>query len=132
EMSGSRLALVADDLRLANTIGAHLKKHLGQPAFVCKYCSIRDNLGPDTDGVLVLAAASATEAKQAFRLVQEISLQKWPPVILVLAGDEATRTKELACLTPYVAQQLHWPEDASLLPGLVTERRGRGREFSDT
>ena len=118
-MSGSRLALVADDLRLANTIGAHLKKQLGAPTVVCRYSSIRDVLGPDTDGVLVLAAASTVDAKQAFRLVQEISLQKWPPVILVLAGDEAVKTKELSCLAPYVAQQLHWPEDASLLPGLV-------------
>jgi two-component system response regulator HydG len=131
-MSGSRLALVADDVRLANTIGAHLKKHLGQSAFVCKYCSIRDRLGPDTDGVLVLTAASAAEAKQAFRLVQEVALQKWPPVILVVAGDEAARTKDLTGLTPYVARQLHWPEDASLLPGLVKERLGHGREFSES
>ena len=36
-MSGSRLALVADDLRLANLIGAHLKKQLGEAAFVCKF-----------------------------------------------------------------------------------------------
>src|SRR5437867_3767347 len=117
-MSGSRLALVADDIRLANTIGAHLKKHLGQPPFVCKFSSIRDLLGPDTDGVMVLAAASAADAKQAFRLVQEISLQKWPPVILVLAGDEAIGTKDLTCLSPFIAQQLHWPEDAALLAGL--------------
>src|SRR5207253_3289804 len=53
------------------------------------------------------------------------------PVILVLAGDEAVRSKELTSLTPYVAQQLHWPEDASLLPGLVKERLSHGREFSD-
>src|SRR5207249_274538 len=34
-------------------------------------------------------------------------------------------------LNPYVAQQLQWPEDASLLAGLVKERLGHGREFSD-
>src|SRR5438046_286607 len=112
-MSGSRLALVADDLRLANTIGAHLRKQLGQPALLCKYSSIREQLGPDTDGLLVLAAASAADAKQALRLVQEISLQRWPPVILVVAGEEATRSKDLASVTGYVVQQLSWPEDAA-------------------
>jgi two-component system response regulator HydG len=130
-MSGSSIALVADDVRLANTIGAHLKKHLGVQAVLCKYSSVRELLGPDTDGVLVLAAASAADAKQVFRLVQEITLQKWPPAILILAGEEAAHTKDLTCLTAYVAQQLHWPEDASLLPGLVKERLGQGREFSE-
>ena len=130
-MSGSRLALVGDDVRLANTIGAHLKKHLGLQALLCKYTSVREVLGPDTDGVLVVTAVSAADAKQAFRLVQEITLQKWPPVILILAGDEAARTKDLTSLTSYVAQQLHWPEDASLLAGLVKERLGQGSEFCE-
>jgi transcriptional regulator with PAS, ATPase and Fis domain len=130
-MSGSRLALVADDARLANTIGAHLKKHLGLQALLCKYNTVHEILGPDTDGVLVLTAVSAADAKQAYRLVQEITLQKWPPVLLILAGDEAAHTKDLTSLTSYVGQQLHWPEDASLLPGLVKERLGQGSEFSE-
>src|SRR5437016_9809018 len=79
-MSGSRLALVADDPRLANAIGAHLKKTLGQMAYVCPFASIREHLGPDTDGVLVLAATASADAKLIVRLVQEVNLQKWPPI----------------------------------------------------
>jgi two-component system response regulator HydG len=131
-MSGSRLALVADDLRLANLIGTHLKKQLGETAFVCKFDCIRDRLGPDTDGVLVLTAASAADAKQVLRLVQDISMQKWPPAILVVAADEAARSKELANFGGYIVQQLHWPDDASLLAGLVKDRLGQGHEFSES
>ncbi len=131
-MSGSRLALVADDSRLANAIGAHLKKALGQHALICQFASIRDHLGPDTDGVLLLAAAASADAKQIVRLVQEIYLQRWPPIILVVAGDAAARSKDLACLEAYVAHQLHWPEDAAVLVSLVKERLGRGRNFTGT
>jgi transcriptional regulator with PAS, ATPase and Fis domain len=131
-MSGSRLALVADDPRLASAIGAHLQKTLGQSVFGCTFDSIREHLGPDTDGVLVLAAASAAEAKQVLGLVQEIALQKWPPTILVLAGEAAARSHDLACLQGYIAQELHWPEDAALLTGLVKERMGRGHGFGNT
>ena len=131
-MSGTRLALVAEDPRLASAIAGHLQKTLGQAALVCKYDTVREHLGPDTDGVLILAAASAGEAKQVLRLVQEVALQKWPPTILVLAGEASARCKELACLEAYVAQELHWPEDASLLAGLVKERLGRGSVFPGT
>jgi DNA-binding NtrC family response regulator len=131
-MSGSRLALVAEDLRLANAIATHLEKTLGQSALIRKFDSIREHLGPDTDGVLILAAASAAEAKLVLRLVQEIALQKWPPTILVLAGEASARCKDLARLEAYVAQELHWPEDAALLAGLVRERLGRGSVFPGT
>src|SRR5438128_11982033 len=110
-MSGSRLALVADDARLASAIGTHLQKALGQAAFVCKFGTIREHLGPDTDGVMVLAASSPADAKQIHRLVQEVSLQHFPATILVLAG-EAGRSEELAGLHSYVQRHIHWPEQA--------------------
>jgi DNA-binding NtrC family response regulator len=132
EMSGSRLALVADDARLANAIGTHLKKVLSQPAFVCRFGSVREKLGPDTDGVLILVAATAADTKQVVQLVQEISLQKWPPIILVLSAEVALHSTDLDGLNSYITQQLQWPDDAPLLVGLVKERLGKGREFSET
>jgi transcriptional regulator with PAS, ATPase and Fis domain len=118
---------------------------------MCTYAAIRPYVGPDTDGVLLLAASSVAEAKQAVRLVQEIALQKWPPSVLVVATESAGRAKEWACLrqgtwgrdgeargaskkgsagTPGsspLIPLLTWPHDASLLMGLVKERLGRGR-----
>ena len=77
-MSGSHLALVADEPRLARALEASLHKALGQPVLVCAFDAIREYLGPDTDGVLVLAAASPADLKQIVRLAQELSLKKWP------------------------------------------------------
>jgi DNA-binding NtrC family response regulator len=128
-MSGSRLALVAEDPALTNAIATHLQKTLGQSALICRFDTIPDQLGPDTDGVLILASASAAGAKQVLRLVQEIAIQKWPPTILVLAGQGPDRGKHSGFLAAHVAQELRWPEDASLLAGLVRERLGRGSVF---
>src|SRR5438132_3919880 len=130
-MSGSRLALVADDARLASAIGSHLQKVLGQAAFVCKFASIKDLLGPDTDGVTVLAASTPADAKQVLRLVQEISLQHFPPTILVLAGEAADECEELAGVQARVHRQIRWPEQAAVLAGLIKDRLGRGQPFTD-
>src|SRR5438105_13681261 len=75
-MSGSRLALVADDARLASAIGSHLQKALGQAAFVCKFASVRELLGPDTDGVAVLAASSPARTRQVVRRGREITMEQ--------------------------------------------------------
>ncbi len=154
-MPGSRLALVAEDQRFATLIQTHLKKTLGQSAFLCKYEAIRDHLRHDTDGLVLLAATSAADAEQILRLVQEIYLQKMPAVILVVeTADGSVEVAELAhppgepwasphggssllspassylaCLDPYVAARLHWPADTGLLVELVKDRLGRGRPF---
>jgi transcriptional regulator with PAS, ATPase and Fis domain len=145
-MPGSRLALVAEDQRFATLIQAHLKKTLGQSAFLCKYEAIRDYLRHDSDGLVLLAATSAADAEQILRLVQEIYLQKLPAVLLVIETTDGNLDGELghnplaanllspassylACLDPYVAGRLHWPADAGLLVELVKERLGRGRTF---
>jgi two-component system response regulator HydG len=159
-MSGSRVALVADDQRLASTIQGHLKKVLGQGVFQCTLESVRNHLGRETDVLLLLATASAAESETVFRLVQEIYIQKLPPIIMIVAGEAPpavagapgwppfahapsalpfTRAAAapaggvmLAALDPYVARRLRWPEDAALLAQLVRERIGRLREFLAT
>ena len=130
-MTGSRLALVGDDQRLSGAIGTYLKKTLGTSPFLCNFGTIRENLGPDTDGVLVLIVTSGTDAKNVLRLVQEVTLQKWPPTILVTTSDDTTRCKDLAILEPYIAQEFRWPEDASMLAGMVKDRLGRGQSFME-
>src|SRR2546428_421862 len=109
-MSGSRLALVADDARLASAIGSHLQKALGQAAFVCKFASIRELLGPDTDGVVVLAASSPADVKQILRLVQEITLEQFPITMLVVTSDAADLSRELDQIDSRIHRRLQWPE----------------------
>src|SRR5438105_15253480 len=88
-MSGSRLSLVADDQRFDSAIQTHLKKSLGQPAFECDLTTIGHHLDRDTDALLLLAAASTTEADRVYRLVQEICLQKLPPIIMIVERADA-------------------------------------------
>jgi DNA-binding NtrC family response regulator len=131
-MSGSRLALVADDPRLAGAIQAHLKKALGQCLFHCKFEAIRQHLGADTDGLLLLAAASAAEAEQVLGLVQEIYLQKMPPILLIVEAQSPADRRNLDGLDAYVAGRLHWPDDAGKLVEQVRQRLGRGHTFVGT
>jgi DNA-binding NtrC family response regulator len=124
-MSGSRVALVADDQRLAGLLQAHLKRTLGQglPQYTLE--AVRLHVSRASDGLLLLAANSPAESDAVLRLVQEIYLQKLPPVIMILAGDQPGAAEELAGLDMYVAQRLRWPDDAALLAQLVCERLGR-------
>jgi len=128
-MNGSRLALVADDQRLAGTIQAHLKKALGQTAFQCDLDSIRNHLNRDTDGLVLLATNSALEAEKILRLVQEIYLQRLPPILLIAEGEGLAAISSLARLDQYVADRLSWPDDATRLVQLVRDRAGRVRNF---
>jgi DNA-binding NtrC family response regulator len=127
-MTGNRLALVSDDPRLAGDIQAHLKKVLGQAVFQCSLETIHQHLGRESEGLLLLAAAAPAEAERISRLVQEIYLQKLPPIIMIVE-DEGLAGPDLAALEPYVARRLCWPADAGVLTTLIRERLGRVRDF---
>jgi two-component system response regulator HydG len=130
-MSGSRIALVAADPQLAEAIQAHLRKHLGHAPFYCPFDKIGDHLAPDTDGLLLLAAARQVDAESIVRLIQDVCLQKLPPVIVILE-NEPTASPALDVAEPYIARRLHWPQDAAVLTQLVKDRWGRAREFAGT
>jgi DNA-binding NtrC family response regulator len=128
-MSSNRVALVSDDQQLASSIQSYLKKTLGQPIFQCSFDSIRNHLGQETDGLLLLAAASVAESEQVLRLVREIFIRKLPPIIMIVASEQAG---EMADFEQYVAQLLCWPHDAAKLTPLIRERVGRVRDFLAT
>ena len=54
-MTGPRLALIADDQRLASAVLAHLEKTLGLILWQCSFEGIRRYPTPDADGLLLLA-----------------------------------------------------------------------------
>jgi two-component system response regulator HydG len=128
-MSSSRVALVSDDRNLAGTIQTHLKKSLGQHVFQCDFASIRTHLSQETDGLLLLATASDHESQYILHLVREIYIRKLPPIILIVASDDANRMDDLE---QYVAQFVRWPHDAAQLTQMIRERVGRVREFLAT
>jgi DNA-binding NtrC family response regulator len=121
-MTASRLALVADDPRLASSIQTHLQKIFDREVFCSGLDALRAHLTRDSDGLLLLVAASPVESERVLRLVQEIYLQKLPPVLMIIEAGASGPGRGLASLDPYVAARLRWPEDASRLATLLRDR----------
>jgi two-component system response regulator HydG len=130
-MSGSRLALVTDDPRLSSLIGNQLRKTTNHKPFATTYAAIRDHLGPDTDGALVLVVTSPEDACAVAALVQEISLQKWPAVTIVLTQGKYAQFKELAGIELCLARRMTWPDDAEILGEIAQDHVARGRGFME-
>ena len=124
-MNGPRLALIADDQRLAGGLLSHLEKTLGQVLWQCSFEGIRRYPAPEADGLFLLASASAADSDQVRRLVQEIYLQKQPIVVLVVETEAARADRDLARLDAYVARRLLWPAEAALISQFVGERTAR-------
>jgi DNA-binding NtrC family response regulator len=130
-MTGSRLALVAEEPRLASAIQAHLKKTFGQAALGTTFQTIRNHLDRETDGVLLLVAATTAECEPVKRLVQEVYLQQLPTVMILVEGPDLPADQSTTNLDPYVAHRLRWPDDAGLLQQHLRERLGRVRNAVD-
>ncbi len=126
-MAGSRVALVADDQELTRAVSNHLEKHMLAPAYCCSFARIGDYLDHQANGLLLLAATNNIEAATRVRLVQDICLQKLPPVVVVL-DTTALAEQPRDGLDTHVSRRLVWPQDAALLTQVVREL-GRGGEF---
>src|SRR6266478_5982364 len=129
-MSSSRLALVGADQQVLLALQAHLEQTLGLPAFSHSFESIRNQLNPKSNGILLIAVASAADSLPVSRLVQEIRLNQWPLRIVLIETQTAAQEKDLSFLDAHVAGRLCWPDQASRLTGLLKERLGRGNKFS--
>jgi transcriptional regulator with PAS, ATPase and Fis domain len=129
-MSASSVALAVADPRLSGPISAALKKALGRSILVAGFSEIREFLGTETNGVLILAAFSPAEVEEAVRIIREISLRQLPPALYLLTGGEtAGGAKVLGSLEGRPVRQLTWPDDVALLAGLAKERANHGRPF---
>jgi len=131
-MTGSRIALVADDQRLAPGIQTALKKAVGQPAFHCKFESIRNHIGRDTDGVLIIGLTAIAEVEPLLRLLQEVSIQNLELNVVVVTSNELPACPELDLLEPHIAARLEWPAGSGLLTGIVRERSASANTFIGT
>src|SRR5262249_14682522 len=125
-MAEPRVVLVADDPVLVQAVQAHLRDESGQAAHAETYAGIAELLTCDSDGLLLLGVASLTEQSEARKLVEQLVLQKWPALIVVL--DALGANGRLANLDPNISRRLHWPDDAIRLTTLVREL-DRGRQF---
>src|SRR5437016_10940890 len=83
-MIGSRVALVAEDQRMVSNIQTTLKKGVNQVAFHCKFDAIRNHIGRDTDGVLIVGLTDPAEVEPLLRLLQEASIQNLEMSVVVV------------------------------------------------
>src|SRR5262245_49259268 len=121
-MTVSRLALVADDARLATTTQSHVQRSFGRLIPHRGLDAIRSLVTRESDGILLLAAATPVESERVLRLVQEIYLQKLPPVLMIVEAGTPAPGRGLSTLDPYVACRLRWPDEASRLTHLLRDR----------
>jgi two-component system, NtrC family, response regulator HydG len=121
-----RCAVAADNERLLREVVESLRTGTGQTPLACPFATIREHLTRDTNGVLLVGVTTLADRVEARRLVQDISLQKLPPVVVLI--DELGVDSDLADLEPYVARRVLWPEQASEALSVIRSV-GRCREF---
>ena len=130
-MTAGRLALIADDARLLASIQAQLEKAFGRAVPQFGMEAVRSRMPTEPGFLMLLAASSPVESERVLRLVQEIYLQKLPPVLVILEAGTPAPGRGLAGLDPYVAARLRWPDDADQLVQLLRSRiAGRPDQFA--
>src|SRR5438093_855153 len=129
-MAGNRLALVAQEPCRAGAASRLVTRILQQPPLLCSFGTIREHLGRDTDGLLLVLVATPADCEPTTRLIQEIYLRKLPPVVLLLVSGKNLESR-LADLDPYLFKRLRWPNEAAALAALK-EVGERAHEFTGT
>jgi two-component system response regulator HydG len=125
-MAEPRVVLVADDAKLVQAVQTQMRGEVGQAVQAGTYAGIADLLTCDSDGLLLLGVSNVTEQAQARQLVQQLVLQKWPALVVLL--DALGSASRLASLERHVLRRLCWTDDADRLTTLVREF-DRGRRF---
>ena len=118
-MPNPRVILVADDSAFLLAVQTHLRETAGQTVPTSSYGVMADQLTCDSDGLLLLGVSNATEQAQARHIVQQLVLQKWPTVVVLL--DNLGPASRLDNLDQHVSRRLFWPGDADRLAVLVRE-----------
>ena len=124
-MAEPRTVLVADDATLSQSILGTLHA-ASLSAHVESYATIPERLTCDSNGLLLLGVATSAEQIAARQLAQQLVLQKWPTVLVMI--DALGHASTLAPLDRYVSRRLQWPTDAEQLVRHVREL-DRGRQF---
>jgi DNA-binding NtrC family response regulator len=129
-MIPNRIALIGEDQPLGASIQASFKKNLDLTVPLRSFQTIRECLGRDTDGIAVLAVASVQDLEQAFRLVQEISIQEFPVRIILAQSDSVVAgNRYLTDRFAMPIQEFSWPREEDFLISFVKEWAGKGPGF---
>ena len=125
-MADPRVVLAADDPALLQQVQSLLRESAGSSAYTGPYAAVADRLTCDSDGLLLLGVSNLAEQSQAKQLIQQLSMQKWPAVVVVL--NALGSPSFLESIDRHISRSLRWPEEAGRLATLVKELE-RGRQF---
>lgn len=121
-MTASRVAVVAEDAALVRPLVEYLERALSQTPLVFDYASVRDALDREANGLLLLARTGPAEDEAICQLVQDVTLQKLPPVLVLLHLPGGINGKLLdPDLERHLARVLYWPQDADVVARLGKE-----------
>jgi len=126
KMADPHVVLATDNPALLQQVQSVLRENPGTAVPGFSYASIAEQLTCDSDGLLLLGVSNLTEQAQAKQLIQQLVLQKWPAVVVLL--DALGSASRLESIERHVSRRLRWPEEAPRLPMLVKEL-DRGRQF---
>src|SRR5262245_57041375 len=131
-MPSTPLALVARDRQLAEAIQARLRSVFENKTLTCPFGSVTECLGPEADGLLLLAASSAADAAEAGQLAREVHLRHWPAEVLVVGPGAVCPEVDWGRLDPYLAGRFGWPRDAAEFIRAVRKGLSHRRGFPVT
>src|ERR1051326_78203 len=111
-MSGN-LVFIARESELGTAVLTHLRKSVPHLATVQhSFETVTDHVVQSTEAALVVAVTTPGEAELAVRLVQEISIRKLMPNVVLLESKEVSGCDVLTHVQSRLAQRLRWPEGA--------------------
>jgi DNA-binding NtrC family response regulator len=125
-MGGSRVALVASDRSFAIGVEALLQEHFQLKPTVESFAGVLEVLDQDTDGLLLIAVRGRDELPDAIRLVQDLTLYRFPVAAVLL--DACDSDQVFAPLERHVVRRLRWPTEVAQLRNFIKET-GRGDPF---
>jgi DNA-binding NtrC family response regulator len=129
--SSRRLILVAQDLRLAAVVQAHIQKAIQLDAAIVRFEDVSNLLTPETDGDLLLVASEPSDAAPVEAVVREAKIQHLPPGLSVLETDAVRTSGRLDPLNQYLANRFLWPHQPRELTAWAQHALAPGTPFAD-
>src|SRR6266478_960706 len=109
-MTASRVALVTDVPDLLPSLSRALHQQLGEKLLEHTYASIREILDREAEGLLLLYCARRGDLEAVRHLVQDISVQRLPPRVVILYADQHDG-ELLSDLDSYITRRMAWPTE---------------------
>ncbi|NBO91975.1 MAG: AAA family ATPase [Planctomycetia bacterium] len=114
-MTLSRLALIADDERLAVGIQTHIRRQLQRHVPRLNLEESRSHFSREGPLLWLLVISTPVDADRVLRLVQEITLQQLPADLILIKTTPTGPGRGLSALADHFSLCVRWPDDADTL-----------------